>query len=162
MAGCLPLESIRQSTLECFYNQSCINILVIQPKISQPRALKPSQSNFSIHSTIGTLFDEFLFVESWQNTSSYEKYFPICKPRSLSYSYEDHFYLAAIFTMCITVWGGLPNTWQLITPAIVKIYKLIKWKKQQTQSSVASPQTDIELTNTNKLSETIPKGHIIL
>jgi hypothetical protein len=65
--------------------------------------------------------DESFFVQSWQNTSGFEKYYAACKPRLLSYSYEDKFYLASIITLCISAFGGLVLTWQLIIPEFVKI-----------------------------------------
>jgi len=133
MAGCLPLESIRQSTLECLYNQSCINILALQPNISRPKPLNVSLSKFPLNLTIGSLFDESLFVKSWQNTSNFEKYFSACKPRLLSYTYEDKFYLSSIFTLCISTFGGLVLVCQLITPGFIKVWNLIKWKKKQTE-----------------------------
>ncbi|CAF5044282.1 unnamed protein product, partial [Rotaria sp. Silwood1] len=88
MAGCIPLDAMRQSTLECLYNQSCINAISLQPKISQPKALNASLSRFPLNSTIGSIFDESLFIESWQNRSSFEKYYAACAPQSLSYNYK--------------------------------------------------------------------------
>ncbi|CAF1482418.1 unnamed protein product [Rotaria sordida] len=89
MAGCIPLDSMRQSTLECLYNQSCVDAISFQPKIFRPKALNVSLSNFSLNSTIGSLFDGSLFVEIWKNQSSFENYFTACKSQSLSYSYES-------------------------------------------------------------------------
>jgi len=158
MAGCLPLESIRQSTLECLYNQSCVNILSLQPNISQPRALPMSPSNFPLNSTIGSMFDKSLFVESWKNTSSFEDYFNLCAPRSLSYTYQGRLRLASIFTTSVSVFGGLVIVWQLITLAIVKIWNLIKWKKQAKQPSIPPDQMKIEQDITNISPKQINKG----
>jgi hypothetical protein len=152
MAGCLPLESLRQSTLECVYNQSCIDILALQPNISKPKALNASLSKFPINSTIGSIFDQSLFIESWQNTSNFEKYYTTCKPHLLSYTYEDKFYLSSMFTICISAFGGLVLTLQLITPGFIKIWNLIKWKNKQT---------DIELNTINISSKQISKGTVL-
>jgi hypothetical protein len=153
MAGCLPLDSIRQSTLECFYNQSCINILTLQPNISRPKALRKISPTFPRNSTIGSMFDKSLFVESWQIKSSFEDYFSACAPRSLTYSYQSRFHLPSIFTFCISTFGGLVIIWQLITPAIVKIWNLIKWKKKQRQSDIPSHQTEIDQTTTKPINK---------
>ena len=115
MAGCLPMESLKQSTLECLYNKSCINILAIQPNISRPGPLKKYSSRFSPNVTIGSMFDESLFIESWKNTSSFEDYFTLCAPRSLTYTYEGRYRIASIFTICVSAFGGLVILWQLIT-----------------------------------------------
>jgi len=142
MAGCLPLDSMRQSTLECLYNQSCINSISLRPKLSQPKALNVSLSRFSFNSTIGSIFDESLFVESWKNESSFENYFAACAPRSLSYTYESRFHLGTILTISLSAFGGLIMAWQLITPAFVKIFKLIK---KQKRTLAPTERTSFEL-----------------
>ncbi|CAF3985031.1 unnamed protein product [Rotaria sordida] len=158
MAGCMPLDSIRQSTLECLYNQSCINAISLQPKISQPKALKTSLSGFPINSTIGSMFDESLFVEFWQNQSNFENYFAACAPQSLSYSYESRFHIGTIITMSVSAFGGLVLAWQLITPALVHIWKRIQWKKLQTRKFTTAQKTDVEIEITEMVLKPINKA----
>jgi hypothetical protein len=158
MAGCLPLDSMRQSTLECLYNQTCINAIALQPKISQPEALNISLTRFSLNSTIGSIFDESLFVESWQNKSNFENYFSACAPQSLSYSYQGRFHLGTILTLSVSAFGGLVIAWKLITPIFIKIFNLIKWKKQQKQSSSSLEQSPIELEMIKMAPKTRNKG----
>lgn len=124
MAGCLPLESIRQSTLECLYSQTCIDILSLQPNMFKVKPLKISRTNL----TIGQMFDEHLFIESWQNTSNYEVYFNACAPRTLTYSYQgsDHFTL--ILAQCVDASGGLAILWALIIPLLIRIWPFMKSK----------------------------------
>ena len=63
MAGCLPYNSLLQSTLQCFYNQSCIDH--IQTFIHGFSLVSPlSSSHFPQDTTVKSLLDE-LFVESW-------------------------------------------------------------------------------------------------
>ncbi|CAF1389534.1 unnamed protein product [Adineta steineri] len=144
MAGCLPFDSMRQSTLECLYNQSCVNILTLQPQLSRPKALNASISRFLINETIESMFDQSLFLESWHSTSNFEKYFAACAPRSLSYSYEDRFYFSTIFTICVSAFGGLILAWQLITPAIVKVWKRIIWKRRRRHPTIPLQPRSIE------------------
>jgi hypothetical protein len=156
MAGCIPLDSIRQSTLECLYNQSCVNAIALEPKISLPKALNKSLSRFLINSTIGQIFDESLFVESWQNKSSFESYFSICSPRSLSYKHQGRFHLSTIITISLSAFGGLVIACQLLTPAIIQIYNLIKRKKQIPSSS---QQTSTESSILAMAPKRINKGY---
>ncbi|UJR20134.1 hypothetical protein I4U23_023266 [Adineta vaga] len=144
MAGCLPLDSMRQSTLECLYNQSCIDTLTLRPQFLRLKALNPLSSKFPINTTIESIYDESLFLESWQSQSSYENYFVTCAPRSLSYSYVDRFSLATVFTICVSAFGGLVIAWQLITPAIVKLWKRVIWKRRQKHPTVPVNPTSIE------------------
>ncbi|CAF0862999.1 unnamed protein product [Adineta steineri] len=145
MAGCTPLDSIRQSTLECLYNQTCINAISLQPEISRPQALNRSLTRFLLNTTIGSIFDEALFVESWQDKSNYENYFSACAPQSLSYSYEKRFHFRTILTLSLSAFSGLVIVWKLITPIFLKIFHFIQRKKQ----------TSIELQTIPGNSETV-------
>ena len=158
MAGCTPLDSMRQSTLECLYNQTCINMISLQPKISQPNALNISLTRFLLNSTIGSIFDESLFVESWQNQSNYENYFSACTPQSLSYSYQGRFHLGTILTLSLSAFSGLVIVWKLITPIFVKTFHLIKWKKQQKKAPESSEPTPVELEIVQTKRKIIKKG----
>ncbi len=146
MAGCVPIQSIRQSTLECLYDQSCIDKLSVQPNISRPSPLNISSTKFPPNMTVGSMFDESLFIESWETTFSFENYFIACAPRSLTFTFEGRYRLAYIFTICVSAFGGLVIIWELITPAIVKIWTLIRWKKKQRSSSILPHQTRTEQT----------------
>jgi len=158
MAGCIPLDSIRNSTLECLYNQSCIDAISLQPRISRGKALNYSLTRFNLNLTIGQIFDESLFVESWNNKSSFEDYFSACSPRSLFYSYKGRFHLGRIITISLSAFGGLVIGWQLLTPAIVKIWNLIQSKKQQRQSSSTLEPTPLELAIIKMAPKRIDKG----
>ena len=155
MAGCIPLDSMRQSTLECLYNQTCINMISLQPEISQPKSLNISLTRFLLNSTIGSIFDESLFVESWQNKSNFENYFSACAPQSLSYSYQGRFHLGTILTLSLSAFGGLVIVWKLITPIFIKIFHVIK-RKKQSPSSVEQTPNELEMVQTRR--KTINKG----
>ncbi|CAF0782884.1 unnamed protein product [Adineta steineri] len=155
MAGCLPLDSMQQSTLECLYNQSCINAIALRPNLSQPKALNSRLTRFLLNSTIGSIFDESLFVESWKNKSNYENYFAACSPRSLYYSYQSRFHLGTILTISLSAFGGLIIIWQLITPVFIKIWNLLK---EKTISHTSTEHTQIELAIINVAPKPINEG----
>lgn len=145
MAGCMPLDATRQSTLECLFNQSCINAIALQPILSRPKALNPFLSRFPVNTTIGSMFDESLFIESWNNEFSFEKYYSACAPQSLSYKYESNFHLSSIITISISAFGGLVIAMQLITPAVVKFWKLIKWNRRGKKQTNDTTDTELEM-----------------
>ncbi|UJR29777.1 hypothetical protein I4U23_017324 [Adineta vaga] len=154
MAGCLPLDSIRQSTLECLYDEFCIKMISFQSNNSLPKILNQNLTRYSLNRTIGSIFDESLFVEFWKNETSYENYFNSCSPRSLSYSYRQRFHIGTIITITLTSFAGLILLWELITPIFIQIYKLIK-KKRKSQTS--SQQTQIESSIINVPTKPINK-----
>ena len=133
MAGCTPLDSIRQSTLECLYNQTCIDRIAIQPEISRPTALNQSLTRFPIDWKIGSLFDDYLFVESWENQSNFEDYFSVCSPKQLSYSYQGRLSLWKFLLLIIAASAALFTYLKLSTPVLIKFFHLIKREnKEQT------------------------------
>lgn len=99
VVGCLPIDGLRLSTLECFYSSSCIATIInfldyytqidgspptdFVPPISPRLVVDPLNSSipsrFALNSTIGMLMDE-LFIEHWTNESHYERYFVQCVP----------------------------------------------------------------------------------
>ena len=82
-AGCFVVEALLQSTLECFYNQTCIDILQSY-MISSPSmvfsALDASlASQFHTNATIQDLVNR-LMVETWNLSSTYADYYDECRP----------------------------------------------------------------------------------
>ena len=121
MAGCTPFDSMRQSTLKCLYNQTCVDVIALQPNISHPKALNQSLTRFPIDMKVGDLFDRYLFVESWQNQSNFEKYFASCSPRTISYSYPRRFHLAKLLILVFAAYGALVIVLQIVTPIFTKV-----------------------------------------
>jgi hypothetical protein len=134
MVGCLPYNSLLKSTLECFYNQSCIDL--IQIFINQLSFISPlSSSRFAQNTTVNDLLDQ-LFIESWNNKSSFTNYFRVCSPNSCTYSYDRRFNLLYIIVTIISLFGGLKIILVLSAPFIVKlIRRLQKVKAGQNQNN---------------------------
>ncbi|CAF0949105.1 unnamed protein product [Adineta steineri] len=117
--GCLPVYGLRLSTLECFYNSTCLQRLATFLNSSDdPSPLNSSYVlpplNISLYSrftpisstTIGTLIDE-LFIETWYNTSNYSSYFSSCAPLTCHYSYEKRNSVLYMITTYLGLFGGL-------------------------------------------------------
>ncbi|CAF1417896.1 unnamed protein product [Rotaria sordida] len=86
--GCLPQNALFQSTLECFYNQTCLDIVISLTgalRTVSPLNISNSYSRFSPTTTIAVLFDN-LMIESWENSIHFATYFQICAPKACSYS----------------------------------------------------------------------------
>ncbi|UJR18709.1 hypothetical protein I4U23_005616 [Adineta vaga] len=75
--GCTPSESFHLSTLECFYNQSCLNLIYQYTNISIP--LSNTSNYFPPNTTINELINHS-FVEQWSNKTNYSLYYSQCAP----------------------------------------------------------------------------------
>ncbi|CAF4254599.1 unnamed protein product [Adineta steineri] len=112
--GCLPSESFLQSTLECFYDLNCIQLIQNYTNYEYNNNSKNSfmpfsstnMTKFLINTTISQLIDE-LFVDDWNITLKYSSYYQQCSPIDCSYSYIQK--LNSIYTLQLLLGfqGGL-------------------------------------------------------
>ncbi|CAF1049442.1 unnamed protein product [Adineta steineri] len=126
--GCNVIESLLQSTLECFYNQTCINELqkYLLPSPMYSSAVNSLSSNQSLETaTINTLVSN-LMVERWQPDVSYEKYYAACSPEYCSYYYNtiadnseiNTYYIVVLMFFLV---GGPLSVLKLLISALTKI-----------------------------------------
>ncbi|CAF4312632.1 unnamed protein product, partial [Adineta steineri] len=97
--GCTPSESFRLSTLECFYDQSCLNL--IQNYTSYHNSSTPLSTNSSRFPE-NTKIDELiknLFNEQWFNQSNYSSYYEQCSPLLCSYTDIERFNILYTITL---------------------------------------------------------------
>ncbi|CAF1125518.1 unnamed protein product [Adineta steineri] len=106
-ASCLPVSAILLSTLECFYNQTCLNQLISFFSTNEKfLAMNFSeQSRFTINSTVQMLVNE-LMIEGWMTNISYNKYFQQCAPNLCTYTKNDKYSFTFILTKIISLLGG--------------------------------------------------------
>ncbi|CAF0930761.1 unnamed protein product, partial [Adineta steineri] len=128
--GCYIIESLLQSSLQCFYNQTCINKLQSYFQVSSlmnVTALDISlPSQFLENSTIADLLEQ-LMVEKWNSSSIYENYYSECQPSSCSYTVTTKNSVIYIVTTLIGLVGGLITVLKFVVPNLVK---LVRRKKE--------------------------------
>lgn len=144
--GCYPVESILQSTLECLYQQTCVNLILsmIEEQSSNVtfNALNPflsSTNSYSINETVQQMVNR-LFVNYWYINQSYEDYFKECHPSYCIYSYVERFDSVRIVATLLGLYGGLIIILKLLTSIVVRTVMHI-WKVKQSNVIGASEQT---------------------
>ena len=79
--GCYVIESLPQSNLQCFFNQTCINKLktyLPSNTTMTVTALDPLLiSRYSENTTIQQLLGQ-LMIEHWNSTIKYQNYYDAC------------------------------------------------------------------------------------
>ncbi|CAF1393944.1 unnamed protein product [Adineta ricciae] len=127
--GCYMLNALMNSTLEAFYNQTFIDMLT-NSSINL-KTLNTSNSNW----TIKRLLDK-MFVQSWLNQTSYDKYFQSCAPELCSYIKMQHYSVLDILILMISLFQGLPKTLRVFVPIFInRIWPIIRKKICQKRSS---------------------------
>ncbi len=117
-----PLQSLLMSTLECLYNDSCLFQIrsLINVTVSPTNFTRLNLSSNNSYSEIEILANK-LFIQSWNNESSFESYFNQCNPLKCEYSYQSRLILIYIITTIIGFIGGLTVAFDMISPLIIKL-----------------------------------------
>ena len=120
--GCFVIQSVLQSSLECFFNQTCLD--AVQTEILSVRSINISilhanATRFLPETLIGTLADT-LMVEQWGRTIQYDQYYAQCAPILCSYKRNSRGHALYVFTTLIGLIGGLAVALQVFVPFVVR------------------------------------------
>ncbi|CAF1188973.1 unnamed protein product [Adineta steineri] len=139
LVGCLPHDSMLQSTLECFYNRSCLDLIGISQAIIPLNASVPSR--FGVNTTVNTMFEQ-LFVETWQNSSNFTNYYNACHPEACSYTYTQRGNFLYTMTMLFSLIGGLTTILGILVPLLVQFFRrlLLKCQGEATPTIENDPE----------------------
>ena len=147
--GCLPSESFLSSTLECFYNVSCIDIIRSFVNLTYP--LEPLSSTPSSNRSINELIQN-LFIDRWLTTFDYSSYFHRCLPLSCSHSYVQKFSIIYIISFLLGLQGGLTIVLKWICPRIIEYLTTLKNYRKKRSNLVHSVQSVNTITTTTNSS----------
>ena len=124
--GCYVIDSLLQSTLECLYNISCIDLLKsfyffhdVNISPLNTNVSSSSSSSFS-NETVQNLVDRLL-IDEWKFNISYEHYYDSCSPRSCQYFIEERADILYIIITIIGFYGGLTVALKIIAPLLMNI-----------------------------------------
>ncbi len=153
-----PLQSLLMSTLECLYDDSCLSQINAFINVT----VSPTNFtilNFSSESYTNNSYDQIeilanrLFIQSWNNDSSFESYFNHCYPLTCQYTYKSQLSLIYMITSIIGLIGGLTVVSRLLAPLIVKLAPKI-WNyvthRQRVDVVLAAPSTLVRSGKTIK------------
>lgn len=136
---CFPLLMVLSSTLECFYNQSCLNTLLLG--YSNPISILPlnesKSSRYVPNAKIDDLIHE-LFVENIESHLDYQAYYDECAPLSCSYVYSQRFDWIYSITFFVALFGGLNATMKFLSPQIINILYYVKNRRSRARQVSSS------------------------
>ncbi|CAF1436941.1 unnamed protein product [Adineta ricciae] len=139
LTGCYVIEAILQSTLECFYNKTCITQIQSYIEEIPSMNITPLDSSlptqYSVNSTIQELLDH-LMVEYWNISTTYEKYYNQCQPIQCTYTYKGKNTVIYIFNVLLGLLGGLITVLKVIVPIMVRFIR----KQLRRQREIPTPE----------------------
>lgn len=137
--GCMPYDTMIKSNLECFFNQTCVNItanlISTLAPVDWPTALNRSESKHSPTSTI-TLISEQQMIEDWRKSVNFTPYFNSCAPYECSYTLLERNNYAYLISLLLSLFGGLTVAIRFIAPPLVSVSHMIHntfARKRQSQ-----------------------------
>ncbi|CAF0768516.1 unnamed protein product [Adineta steineri] len=130
VVDCTPLQMVFASSLECFYNQSCVDLILSMYaqyiNISILNQIIPSR--FMTTTNIKFLIEN-LFIEQIFNETLYDSYYKQCAPIHCSYTYSNKFDWIYVITILMSLYGGLNVVLRMMIPSVIDLILFIKRKR---------------------------------
>ncbi|CAF3849178.1 unnamed protein product [Rotaria sp. Silwood1] len=90
-----------------------------------PIRFDPALTRFAVDDTIETLAYN-MFIETWINDTSYERYFDACVPKECIYAYHYQFDALEILTTFLSIFPALSGGLRFFIPHLISIIAKIK------------------------------------
>lgn len=148
--GCLSSESIRASTLICFFDQSCVDQISYWLNISHLKSMdRHTLENFDVNTTIRHIENQ-IFVDRWNISLSHRVFYDQCAPDRCTYTSIERNSIWLIVTIVFGLIGGLMKCLQVVIPYFVKyIFLFSDWyhrrRNGQVRSTISSRKISIEV-----------------
>ncbi|CAF1304450.1 unnamed protein product [Adineta steineri] len=122
-AGCVPLDALLRSTLDCLYSTECLRLLVDKfPAITKMNinwtnsVLPLEQNDTSVNDHLHNLF-----IKEWSAKINHENYFNKCAPAFCTYIGDEQINFSYAATRFISLYGGLIIILRLIAPFLINV-----------------------------------------
>jgi hypothetical protein len=125
VAGCYALEALLQSTLECFYDATCLStVLTYFPtsNITSLDVLNVDQTQYAPETTIEVLVDNLL-IEDWSLNNSFSAYYSTCAPILCTYKITQRNSFLQVLTTLLGLYGGLTIVLRFCVPRAVRWWR---------------------------------------
>lgn len=152
VTACYTVQTALQSSLRCWYNTSCINVVQHNFELYSTSHRTPLMvsalnstypSRFSSNDNLKLVLDE-LMVESWNFFAKYDQYYHKCEPVYCSFDYTEKASVIYMVTTIIGLFGGLNIVFRLISIAVVRIF--VKNVKVTTSDNSISAHVSNSIT----------------
>ena len=132
LVGCYALEGLLRSTLQCFYDSTCLTtVLTYFPpnNITNLVPLDINQTQYSSATTIEIIAND-LFLEQWLAEISFSAYYSTCAPLLCTYKITRYNNFLQILTTLLGVYGGLSVVLRLCVLHIVRFWRNYKVQRR--------------------------------
>ena len=119
VSDCLMINGVLQSSLQCYFNQTCLSQLhpSVMSSVNELNFEKNHQSN--ITSTVQELLERFM-LDQWIIEIDFTAYYQQCQPNYCLYSYRQRFDLIYALTTIIGIFSVLNIVLRCLSQLITK------------------------------------------
>ncbi|CAF1094407.1 unnamed protein product [Didymodactylos carnosus] len=159
-SGCYIIESLLSSTLECFFDRSCLDAIntymynISAYPFNATVLNSSSKSKFAVNSTLRQIVQQ-LMVEEWNSEVSFDKYYSSCAPGECTYTYQKRTDLIYILTTIAGLLGGLTTIFKLLIPPVVAFFRRTKDTEAGEKESLHAESNFCELAQKTIQNELI-------
>ena len=126
------MQALFYSTLTCYYNTTCVNLLR-NPSNTNPvpvLSIEQNETRFGLPgvSTFNTLINH-LFVEEFHRVIFLEKFLRQCNPQLCTYSLTHKVGFVQIISTILGLFGGMSIALKLFVGQI--ILRILRWRQQR-------------------------------
>jgi hypothetical protein len=128
LTGCFAVEATLQSTLVCFFNQTCIdNLRLILNETSSTKIELDTRSLnrllLSRYSPVTTIAEIIggLMIDNFSWSASHKRYYEECRPVVCSYTITNRNDAVFVLTSVLGLIDGLSSSFLFIIPRLVKL-----------------------------------------
>ena len=140
--GCSSVDTLLGSSLECFYDQECLNNLMfamaLQNGLNGSVDVHPLDvtipSRYFINAPLKEMV-ESLMVEEWQRSVSYAAFYNHCAPQYCTYVVQIRDSNLTVLTKILGLYGGLVTALRLTVPFVTRQFWK-KWNRRRTPTIV--------------------------
>jgi hypothetical protein len=125
VVGCYALDALLHSSLECFFDSTCLTtVLTYLPvsNITNLDTLNINETRYPSETTIEILVNN-LFIEQWSSEISFSAYYSKCAPIFCTYKFTEYNSILEILTTLLGVYGGLVVALRMCVPPAVHFWR---------------------------------------
>ena len=137
--GCHVIPSVFISTLECFFNETCVNAIQDETNANKSSIIPILQINatkFAPNTPIETLVNH-LMIETWNKDIEYNLYYEQCALEQCTYTFEAGDSVLKAVTTILGLFGGLLVGLRIIVGFLVTWIR-VRWRARLQPQGRAS------------------------
>lgn len=132
MADCFVMDATLASTLECYYDQSCLSLLHLSLSTSIHPLSDAINKYFTRKSTIQTLLNRIM-IDEITNDVQFDSFYSQCIPSYCFYSYAHRFDVLFVATTIIGIFGGVSFVLRIVAKLLAVL--ILRWKSRHTSKN---------------------------